>query len=104
MNLYELTLVLDPDLKSEEQKKLVEKIEKMIVQAKGKAEKVLEWGKKELAYPIRKKTLGYYYHLPFTLPAKAVFEIDRKIRLENGVIRYLLVRSEGKKDGAKIAK
>ena len=103
MNDYELTLVVDPDLKLEDQKKLMEKIEKLLTQAKGKVKKTVDWGKKELAYPINKKTIGYFYHLLFSVEPKAVPAIDRKIKLENAISRYLLVKTEGKQHGAKIS-
>lgn len=97
MRDYELTLVIDPDLTSEKQKKLVAKIKKEISDLKGKIEKTEEWGKKELAYPIKKKTLGYYFFIETELPEKAPTEIEKKIKLDEGIIRYLLVKSEGGK-------
>jgi len=94
MRDYELTLVIDPDLTSENQKKLVTKTKKIITDLKGKVGKTDEWGRKELAYPIMKKTLGYYFFLETKLPQKALAEIEKKLKLEEGIIRYLLVRSE----------
>lgn len=94
MRDYELTLVIDPDLTSENQKKLVTKIKKIITDLKGKVATTKEWGKKELAYPIKKKTLGYYFFLETNLPEKAPAEIEKKLKLEEGVMRYLLVKAE----------
>jgi len=94
MRDYELTLVIDPDLTSENQKKLITKTKKIITDLKGKAGKTDEWGKRELAYPIKKKTLGYYFFLESKLPEKGLGELEKKLKLEEGVIRYLLVKSE----------
>ena len=94
MRDYELTLVIDPDLTSEKQKKLLTKIKKVIVDLKGKVGKTDEWGRKELAYPIKKKTLGYYFFLESKLPEKGLGELEKKLKLEEGVIRYLLVKKE----------
>lgn len=94
MRDYELTLVVDPDLTSEKQKKLVAKTQKIITDLKGKISKTEDWGKKELTYPIKKKTLGYYFFLETKLPEKGPAEIEKKLKLEEGIIRYLLIRSE----------
>lgn len=92
MREYELVLVVDPDLTSEKQKKQLEKIKKIIADLKGEVQKTVEWGKKELTYPIKKKNLGYYFLWELNLPEKIYGEFDKKLKLEEGVIRYLLVR------------
>jgi small subunit ribosomal protein S6 len=99
MRDYELTLVLDPDLTSENQKKLTEKIKKTIEELKGKVEKFDEWGRKELAYPIKKKKMGFYLLWEIKLPEKAPPELNKKLKLEEEVIRFLLVKKDTKKKG-----
>ena len=94
MRDYELTLVIDPDLTSVNQKKIFTKIKKIITDLKGKVGKEDEWGRKELAYSIKKKTMGSYFLWTVKLPAEAPAEIDKKLKLEEAVIRYLLVKKE----------
>ena len=94
MKDYELTLVLDPDLSSEDQKKLTEKIKKIIEDTKGKVEKVNDWGKRELAYPIKKKKMGFYFLWEIKLALGDLDKIDKKIKIEEGVMRYLIIRKE----------
>jgi len=94
MENYELTLVLDPDLSSEDQKKLTEKIKKIIEDTKGKVEKVNDWGKRELAYPIKKKKMGFYFLWEIKLTPGDLDKIDKKIKIEEGVMRYLIIRKE----------
>jgi len=94
MTDYELTLVLDTDLSSENQKKLIEKIKKTIEENKGKLEKQEEWGKKELAYPINKKKNGIYFCLALKASSEALPKIDKKLKIEEGVMRYLIIRKE----------
>jgi small subunit ribosomal protein S6 len=94
MKDYELTLVLDPDLSSEDQKKLAEKIKKIIEDTKGKVEKVNDWGKRELAYPIKKKKMGFYFLWEIKLASGDLDKIDKKIKIEEGVMRYLIIRKE----------
>ena len=91
---YELTLILDPDLSSEDQKKLIEKIKKIIEDTKGKVEKTNDWGKKELAYPIKKKTMGYYFLWEIKADSGQIDKIDKKIKIEEEVLRYLILRKE----------
>lgn len=87
-----MTLIVDPDLTSEKQKKLQEKIKKVITDLKGEVKKITEWGKRELAYPIKRKDMGYYFLWNFKLPSKAIAELESKLKLEEGLMRYLLVR------------
>lgn len=94
MENYELTLILDPDLSSEDQKKLTEKIKKIIEDTKGKVEKVNDWGKRELAYPIKKKKMGFYFLWEIKLTPGDLDKIDKKIKIEEGVMRYLIIRKE----------
>ena len=91
---YELTLILDPDLSSEDQKKLIEKIKKIIEDTKGKVEKTNDWGKKELAYPIKKKTMGFYFLWEIKADSQQIDKIDKKLKIEEGVLRYLILRKE----------
>jgi small subunit ribosomal protein S6 len=94
MRDYELVLVIDPDLTGADQKKLISKIKKIIQELKGKVGKTDEWGKRELAYPIKKKNLGYYFLLAIKLPPEGPGQIEGKLKLEEQLIRYLLVKKE----------
>ena len=94
MKDYELTLVFDPDLSSADQKKLIEKIKKTIEENKGKVEKEEEWGKKELAYPINKKKNGTYLYLTLKVSPEGLPKIDKKLKIEEGVMRFLIIRKE----------
>ncbi len=97
MRQYELTLVLDPELTSENQKKVLAKIKKLITSFKGKAGKGEDWGKKTLAYPIKKKTSGVFHLFKLDLPGESVKGLDQKLRLEDNLIRFLLVKVVNKK-------
>lgn len=94
MRDYELVLVIDPDLAEGDRKKEIAKVKKIIEDLKGKVEKTDEWGKRELVYPIKKKKVGYYFLLAIKLPNKAPAQVDSKLKLEEEIIRYLLVKKE----------
>lgn len=101
MKDYELVFVLNPDFGSGEQKKLTVRLSKVIVDLQGKVEKKNEWGKKKLAYPISKKTEGSYFLWELKLLPESLVEIEKRIKLEEGVIRYLLVLKEKEKGKGK---
>src|SRR5690625_6044976 len=54
-----------------------------------------DWGQRQLAYPIRKRTNGHYVVAQFTAPAEALPEFERVIRLDDDLLRYLIVLNEG---------
>ena len=89
-----MTLILDAKLTAEKKKDAIAKIKKLLEVAEGKVEKTDEWGKKTFVYPIKKFEEGDYHFWEVSLPESAPAEIDKKMRLENEVLRYLLVRKE----------
>jgi len=52
------------------------------------------WGKRRLAYPIRKQREGYYVVMQVQLPPEAISELERRLELSEEVLRYLLVRTD----------
>lgn len=92
MNSYYLTLVLKPDLEEKERKTLLDGMMKKLTADGGKVEKEDLWGVKDLAYPIKKQTKGFYAHYQLTADPKSARGLDKILKLEEDVIRYLLVR------------
>ena len=90
MKQYELTLVLNPDLTSEQQKALIDKVVKIVETAEGKVTKTNEWGKKELAYEIKNKNHGFYWFLNLEMSESSPVSLEKKLILENGILRYLI--------------
>jgi len=112
MRDYELTLVVSPELTAKKQKEQLEKIKKIITGLKGEVKETEEWGRKQLAYPIKKSEMGYYFWWKIQLPEESLEELNQKLRIEEGLLRYLVVKIEkrqkdkkaegkgGKKDGS----
>jgi len=94
MRDYELALVVSPELTAEKQKEKLEKIKKIIASLKGEVKKTEEWGKRQLAYPIRKSEMGYYFLWEIQLPEKSLEEFNQKLKIEEGLLRYLIVKIE----------
>jgi small subunit ribosomal protein S6 len=94
MRDYELAMLVDPGLSEENRQKLLAKIKKIVEDSKGKVGKTEEWGRKKLTYPVKKKDSGYYFLWKLSLPEDIALEADKKIKLEEKILRYLLVRAE----------
>lgn len=87
---YEIVLIFSPKV-GDAAGKFIEVISKLVAEAKGKITKQDGWGKKVLAYPIKKFDEGVYYYLELSVPASEIGRIERRIKVEDGVIRYLVV-------------
>lgn len=94
MRKYELVVIFSPETPSEKQKKLVSQLKDLIQGVKGEVVKVDEWGKRELAYPIKKCTEAVFFLFNLNLPAKAPAELEKKLKSEEEILRCLLVRKE----------
>ena len=94
MSKYELVLVFSPKA-GPGVEKVLELLSKSITESGGRIVKREDWGKKTLAYPINKFTEGEYIYAAIEIPEEAVSKVDRKIKVEESVIRYLLVRKDG---------
>lgn len=94
MKNYELTIVLPGDVTAAKKKKTVEIVEKIITTLKGKIKKSDEWGKLDLAYPIDEKESGVFIHSRLELESGVAKELAAKLKMEEGLMRYLLVHSD----------
>lgn len=88
MNNYALTLVLKEGLSDKDREVLLASITKKF----GKVEKEELWGVKDLAYPIKHATKGYYAHYQFSAEPQVAPSLDKALKLEEDIIRYLLIR------------
>lgn len=91
---YELAYIADPDLDEEALGALEERITGWIEAADGKILNMDRWGKRKLAYAIRKRSEGYYYILETEMPPNAGRAIERDLGLSEQVLRYLLTLRE----------
>ena len=89
---YELVVIFKPELKAEEKEKLLEAIKKIISQD-GKISEAKDWGKKELAYPIKKERTGDFYWLNFDANSSVATDIEKRLKLEDKILRYLLIKA-----------
>lgn len=90
-NSYETMLVFSVANGDESVTALVEKF-KALIEANGTIESVDEWGKRKLAYPINYETEGYYMLVNFTCEPEFPAELDRVVKITEGVLRSLIVK------------
>ena len=86
---YELLYIIDPDMTEEETAALVERF-KSLIEANGTVNEVEEWGKRKLAYLVNDKPEGYYVLVRFTSNPQFPAELDRVLRITEGVMRSLI--------------
>lgn len=91
MNKYELVYIIDTMLDDDARKAVMDRFHGMIESLAGKVEKVEEWGKRRLAYPINDLMEGYYVLMTFTAAAAIPAELDRIFRITDGVMRSMIV-------------
>ncbi|MGB0130963.1 30S ribosomal protein S6 [Chlorobium sp.] len=93
--LYECTVIVDGGLQDEAIAAAMDMVQKVIAGKGGDIKSVLEIGRRKMAYPIRKKTIGYYAHIEFTAAAPVIAEIEKVLRYEEDLLRYLIIHLTG---------
>jgi small subunit ribosomal protein S6 len=88
--------VIDSLLKAEETDNTIEKIERTIKNNGGKIEATDRWGKKRLAYEIKKRQYGYYVEIIFKSVGDIIKIIEREYGLDENILRYLTLKMDKK--------
>lgn len=96
MNQYEIAVLFDPGLEIDLEK-ATSKVEKIISNNGGKIVNTDNWGKRKLAYPIKKQDFAIYVFYTVELPGEAVNKINDILNITDEVIRFLIVRPDLKK-------
>ncbi len=98
---YESILILHPEATEDEQKEFFKKNKAIIESYKGEVTHVETWGKRTLANPIDKVKLGNYFYTTFKAAPEVVLELERTMKINDKVLRYLNVKLE---DGTDLGK
>ena len=94
MPLYESTFIARPDISSQQVDGLAEQFREILTEAGGEIAKTEYWGLRSLAYRIKKNRKGHYYFMNIDAPPEAIDAMERTMRINEDVIRYLTVRVE----------
>lgn len=93
MREYEVTVILQPQLEEAERNQVIEKLNELLVPGKEEdALKADHWGLRQLAYPIRKFTEGYYILYEVKLDPSRIRDIERSMEFNEDILRYMVVR------------
>jgi small subunit ribosomal protein S6 len=92
---YELTVLIHPDLEADLDTALA-KVRDIVTNAGGKIVSEDNWGKKKLAYAIKREEFAVYVYMDVELPADAPLKISNILNITDEVIRYLLVKVDEK--------
>ena len=96
MNQYEIAVLYHPDLEIDLEK-ATSKVEKIFTDNGGKVANVDNWGKRKMAYPIKRNESAVYVFYTVELPAESVRKIESTLNITDEVIRFLIVRPDLKK-------
>ncbi len=93
MRRYETLMVLHPDIPEAQIRETVDRAKRLVTDMGGAVQEVQEWGLRELAYPIRKLSRGYYVLLEYASTAEVVRELERTLKIADEVLRFVSVAS-----------
>ncbi len=89
---YETLLLMSPELGAEARQELLGTMSGIIERDGGSIITVDDWGMRELAYPVKNVMRGYYTRLEYALPAEFVAELERNIRIADGIFKFMTVK------------
>lgn len=95
MRKYESLYIIHPDVAGDELTAMVERFQTVLTEQKAEILKLDNWGTRKLAYPILKQEKGCYVQTIFEADADVIAEYERRLRLDEKVLRFLTVRFEG---------
>ena len=91
---YEMGVIIRADLPEDGFAVELDKVKALIDRFGGTIEKIDEWGRRRLAYPIEKQSDGIYYFITFSSDANAPKEIESRLRIMENLLRFLNVRKD----------
>jgi len=94
MREYELIFIVHPDLEETATNEVVDRVQNWITEAGGTIDKVDPWGKRRLAYPIRKQNDGQYFFFQFQIAPNSIAEMERNLRFLEPVMRFSITAVE----------
>lgn len=94
MNKYELALVISTKIDDETKEAVLEKVKGRIARYGGTVTDVDDKGRQRLAYEIQDMMEGFYYFIQFDAPADVPAKLEAKLRIQDHVIRYLVVKPD----------
>ena len=104
MKRYETIFIIQADLPDEDINTTIDRYQGIIADLKGTVIHVERWGKRKMAYPIEKKTRGFYTLLDYAGQSKVVFELERNFKIDDKVLKYMTIMKSDKVNWEQIEK
>lgn len=92
MRKYESLLLLSPELSTDARNAVIEGVKGIIDREGGKVLVEDLWGMRDLAYPVKKQMRGFYIRLEFAAPGTLIAELERNIRITEGIFKFVTVK------------
>ncbi len=99
MPLYEHVVIARQEISAQQMDALVENLKSIIVAAGGRVPKTEYWGLRTLAYRIKKNRKGHYALLNIDAPHEAVAEMERQMRINDDILRFMTIRVDELESG-----
>ena len=94
MRNYELLYIIKPDVEEEQLTALVEKFKALVEGQGAEVTKLEKWGKRRLAYEVDHIREGFYVLMQFKAEPAAAAELDRVMKITDGILRHMIVRED----------
>lgn len=98
---YECLYIVRPSLTEDEVSGVNEKVKNLVEKSGGSIQKVENWGKKKLAYEVKKEKKGIYILSHIKGPGSLISELENHLKIQDGVIKFLTVKLNMKEEAAK---
>lgn len=92
MRKYEALLLLSPELGTENRQEILDNLKGILEGQESSILTVDDWGMRDLAYPVQKKTRGHYTRIEFAAPPTAIAEFERIVRITDGIMKFVTVK------------
>ena len=94
LNQYEIVFIATPVLSESQMKEAVAKFKKIVTDSKGEIVYEEDWGLKKLAYPIQKKSTGFYHLIEFRAEPELIAKLEVEYRRDERILRFLTMKME----------
>ncbi len=93
MKKYEAMIILDPSLEEDPREEIIKEIQELIKKNNGQFLDINIWGKRKLAYPIKKFEDGFYIILTFNGQNETIIELNRVMKIRDNIIRFMITKA-----------
>lgn len=98
---YEVFFIVDPDLSDDETRDLESKLKDIVFREGGQVLTYTSWGKRKLAYPVKKRDRGHYFLMEIAAGPRLPSELERNMRIDERVLKFITVKLEDRFDPEK---